>query len=92
MDITGIYNTQPMSALAAAPVTPDRLSANREIIQAVQALNGAELLGSDNELTFGLDRDTQRPVIRLVNRKTNEVIRQVPPEYVLRMASEVRRA
>lgn len=27
------------------------------------------------------------PPVRLIDRKTNEVIRQIPPEYVLRMAT-----
>ena len=32
-----------------------------------------------------MDRETQRPVIEIVDRKTREVIQQVPPEYVLRV-------
>ena len=80
----------------AAPVqipAPDTGSAaaNREIVQAVSAVNGAELLGHDNELTFQLDRQTQRLVVRIVNRETNEVVRQIPPEYVLNLAAEVRK-
>jgi len=53
-------------------------SENREIIQAN--------LGDSNELTFSLDRHSRRPVIKIVNRKTNEVVRQIPNEDVLRMA------
>jgi len=29
-------------------------------------------------------------VIRLVNRKTKEVVSQIPPEYVLRLASDLK--
>ena len=47
---------------------------NREIIQAVRAVNASVKLGDNNELTFSLDRQTRRPVIKIVNRKTNEVV------------------
>jgi len=40
---------------------------------------------------FLLDRETQRPVIRLVDRKTKDVIRQIPPEYVLQRAGDLER-
>jgi uncharacterized FlaG/YvyC family protein len=36
-----------------------------------------------------MDRHTQRPVIRLVDRETKDVIRQIPPEHVLRLAEEL---
>ena len=59
---------------------------NREIIQAVRAVNASAKLGNDNELTFSLDRHTRRPVIKIVNRQTNEVVAQIPNEQVLRLA------
>ncbi len=77
------------SAAAPAPVTPvDKAAENREVIQAVKALNGSQMFGQDNELLFQRDRQTQRMVVRVVNRKTQEVISQIPPEYVLRLAGE----
>jgi uncharacterized FlaG/YvyC family protein len=44
------------------------------------------MFGEDSELSFSLDRRSQHAVMRLVNRKTKEVIRQIPAEHVLRMA------
>ncbi len=52
-------------------------------------MNAAELLGQDNELSFVVDRNTRRAVVRIVNRETREVIRQIPDEYVLRLAEEI---
>ncbi len=78
----------PQASVAVAPV--DKLSETREVVQAVKALNGAQMFGEDNELMFQRDRQTHRMVIRVVNRKTNEVISQIPPEYVLRLAREVK--
>jgi flagellar protein FlaG len=60
---------------------------DRELIHAVKKINEAELLGSDSELTFILDRETRKPLVRIIDRETKEVIRQIPPEYVLRLAS-----
>jgi len=79
---------QPLAA-GASPLTLDKLSEHRELIQAVKALNAAELFGQNQELTFAVDRETRRPVVRIVDRKTNEVIRQIPPELVLRLAQDL---
>jgi uncharacterized FlaG/YvyC family protein len=90
MEITGIDRAAP--AHAPAPVEPlDHNSQARDIVQAVKALNGTEMFGPENELRFQKDPQTQRMVVRLVNRKTKEVVNQVPPEYVLRLAEQARR-
>jgi len=78
--------------LHTEPATMSRIAENRELIQAVRTVNGSELLGEDNELSFQFDRESRRPVLRIVNRKTHEVVRQIPPEYVLRVARELRAA
>jgi uncharacterized FlaG/YvyC family protein len=39
-------------------------------------------------MTFVMDRQTKRPVVRIVDKRTNEVIQQIPAEYVLRMAED----
>jgi uncharacterized FlaG/YvyC family protein len=89
MDISGVAREAALPTVV--PVVPAEKSAeNREIVQAVKALNATEMFGQDNELTFQRDRQTQRMVIRLVNRKTQEVVLQVPAEYVLRLAQDAR--
>ena len=65
-------------------------AANREVIQAVRAVNASDKLGDSNELTFSLDRRTRRPVIKIVNRDTNEVVQQIPNEEVLRLAENLK--
>ncbi len=61
----------------------------RTLIQAVRAVNGAEVFGQENELSFAFDRASQRAVVRIVDRKTREVVQQIPDEKVLRMAEEI---
>jgi uncharacterized FlaG/YvyC family protein len=63
-----------------------------ELIQAVKAVNGAKLFGQDTELSFLMDREARRFVVRLVNKDTHKVIRQVPAEEVLRQAEALKKA
>lgn len=86
----------PQNSTTILPVIPDQsriaeLAKHRELIQAVRSVNQAEMLGEDNELSFQFDRDLQRVILRIVNRKTNELIRQIPPENVLQMARELKK-
>jgi flagellar protein FlaG len=65
------------------------MAAQREVIQAVKAVNATQLLGQDNELTYQRDQETQRMVVKLVNRQTGDVVSQIPAEYVLRIAEDL---
>lgn len=78
---------------AVAPEVPANIQKDqREMIRAVKAINATELFGQNNELTFVLDRETHRPLVRIVDKKTRQVIRQIPPEYALRMAEDLKLA
>ena len=48
-------------------------------------MNTAELYGQDNVVTFVLNQNGQA-LLQVVNRKTKEVIRQIPPQDVLSAA------
>ncbi len=70
-------------------------SANRQldpetVQQAVTAVNNAHALGDANELTFSIDPDTNKLLIRLVDKDTHQVVRQIPAEYLLRLARQLR--
>jgi flagellar protein FlaG len=90
---TGPINPMALSLAASLSSTQqaEQVSEKREIVQAVRAINGAELLGRDQELTFAVDRDTRRPVVKVVDRNTGEVLMQVPTEDVLRLARQLGR-
>jgi uncharacterized FlaG/YvyC family protein len=92
MDISSIGSLAahigaPIEAPSPRPAGEDQ----RALIQAVKAVNGAGLLGQDVELTLRLVPDTQRTVVRVVNRETREVVGQMPPDSVLRLAQELDR-
>jgi len=91
MDISSTHGqSQLISAPAELPAPHPVNQDQRNLIQSVKAINASEFLGQENELTFILDRATRRVAVRLVSRKTGEVVEQIPAEYVLRMAEELK--
>jgi flagellar protein FlaG len=89
MEINAVSLNQPHPANAPAP-SELKPAETRELIQAVKALNATELFGQNNELTFVFDRETHRPLLRIIDKETKEVIRQIPPEYALRLAETLK--
>ena len=87
MDVSGLSRS---TAAAPAPVAApaEQQSENREVIRAVKALNSTEMFGENNELQFQKDPQSRRMIVRIVDRKTKEVLSQIPPEYVLQLAAE----
>ena len=85
---TGMSAAVQNTGLSAAPSAA--VEERRALIQAVRAVNAAELYGQENELSFAFDRGSQRAVVRIVDRKTREVVQQIPTEQVLRFAEELK--
>ena len=83
-----------VNSIMTAAITPYQRPAemqaeDRELIRAVKKVNESGFLGNNSELTFVLDRQTKRPLVRIVDRETKEVLQQIPPEYVLRLADDL---
>ncbi len=89
MEIGSVQLSQPAPSVTTPAVPQEAKASDRELIKAVRALNATELFGQNNELTFVLDRESRRPLVRIVDKETREVIRQIPPEYALRMAEDL---
>jgi flagellar protein FlaG len=87
MDISGLNRT-PAAAPVSVPPPAEQQTQNREVIQAVRALNSAEMFGENNELRFQKDPQTHRMIVSIVDRKTKEVLSQIPPEYVIELAAQ----
>jgi len=83
-------NTMAIAESTLHAQTPEQASERAKLIQAVSAVNESNALG-DNTLTFVVDRATHKTVIRIINRTTKDVVMQVPEEYVLRLAEQLRR-
>jgi len=90
MDISSVNNLAASAGVPSGPTPLQPLSADqRTLIHAVKAVNAADLFGPENELSYTLDRNARQVVVRIVNRQTHEVVDQLPPESVLRMAEEM---
>ncbi len=89
MNISSISNlSSHLSAstqtVASKPPSQDQ----KALLQAVKTVNSSGLLGQENELTFIIDRAAQIAVVRIVNKKTGELVQQIPNQQVLKMAEE----
>jgi uncharacterized FlaG/YvyC family protein len=90
MDISGVNGNVPVGFPFAAAIPVDRAAENRDVVQAVKAINATGMFGEDNQLTFQRDPHSQRMVIRVVNQRTKEVVAQIPSEHVLRLFEDLK--
>jgi uncharacterized FlaG/YvyC family protein len=81
---------QPAAPLppALSPVSVAEAGQRRQLLQAVKTVNESGTLGQ-NQLVFAVDRETHRPVIRVEDRTTHQVISQIPAEYLLQLAQNL---
>lgn len=91
MDLSSISLVGLYQATAQSPshsLTPQQRAEQARVVQAVKTVNASGILGDSDELSFTTDQPTGRMVIKLINKDTKEVLRQIPPEYVLRLAED----
>ena len=89
MDVAALKTPPQLAAPSAVSISVEQQAENWQLIQAVHAVNAAELFGKDGELTFAFDRASRHAVVRLVNRKTGKEIRQIPAEELRQLAISV---
>jgi uncharacterized FlaG/YvyC family protein len=89
MEINPLSLVNPLTPIDSAAGLDGNTEQTRAAVTAVRALNKSELFGQDRELLFTRDSDTRKPVIRIVSRTTGEVLDQIPPERVLKIAAEL---
>ncbi len=75
---------QPEQQLAQQVVTPDELG------EAVENIN--QFVNSQGRtLNFSVDEESGKPVVKVIDFETKEVIRQIPSEEVLTMAKAIKK-
>ena len=65
----------------------DQQASNEQIKKAVEKLN--KKLDMNSEAVFGIHEETNRVTIKIVDRSTKEVIKELPPEKTLDMIAKV---
>ena len=83
MEVHSLYGVS--LPIDPAPKSREDADVNQAVVAAVRALNRSELLGSDRELQFARDSQTQKMVIQIVDSQSGDVLDQIPPEQVLRI-------
>ena len=79
-NVLEVNSSQPPQKLASA----DELKhATEELQRRIQAVSP--------ELQFSVDQDSGRTIIKVTDKATNEVIRQIPSEEVLKLNKELDR-
>ncbi len=86
MDVKSIGSMQAAMGISMTTNTPSR----RDLVEAVRAISASNVLGDNRELNFVLDRVSHTAIMQVVDRTTNEVVMQVPAEYLLRLAKELK--
>ena len=70
------------------PASPSESNKTEELIERVSQFN-TELANSDVTLKIQVDRETGKNLIKVIDRKTGEVLREIPPEEVVRLEARI---
>ncbi len=70
---------------AAAVPQPGAIPSLAQLAQAVKSINKS-FAEQSQDLEFSIDSDSNRTIIKVVDQKTKEVLRQIPGEEVLQIA------
>ncbi|MER3522548.1 MAG: hypothetical protein C4326_00410 [Ignavibacteria bacterium] len=62
---------------------------SREEVEKIVREVNDQLQAMHTELNFSVDKETDKLVLRIINSKTHEVIRQIPAEEALRIAARI---
>lgn len=76
---------QGVSESQSAPPTPEQLK------QAVESINQA-FSAMSSDIQFSIDQDSNRTIIKVVDQKTKEVVRQIPTAEALAIAKSLDQA
>jgi hypothetical protein len=91
MEINPVSMIMPLAPTDVAVRPNGSVELTLATVAAVRALNRSELLGEDRQLLFARDGETQKFVVKIVSRKTGEVLEQIPPESVLKIMEDLRK-
>lgn len=71
---------------AGKAITPEPTS--EEVKVAVEKLN-TQIQSLQRELSFSVDEDSGRTVVKVIDSKTGDIVRQIPSDQVLRLARQL---
>lgn len=60
----------------------------KKLIEAIEKKE-KDLLGPNTSLKFSINEKTKKVVVKIIDDKTNEVIKEIPPEKIIDMIAEM---
>lgn len=76
------------SARSQSELQKEQMNKNNQIRKAVEEINKSAT-GAQSEAIFGIHEKTNRVTIKIVDKKSKEVIKEYPPEKTLDMIAKV---
>jgi flagellar protein FlaG len=83
---TSATNVRSVAAPASDAVQADQNKARREQVESAVAKANKVVQVTARDIQFSIDDETGSTVVKVVDRATKEVIRQIPSEEMLRIA------
>ncbi len=87
MIVNSAVSGSPQPSLIATD--PQVAANNRAISTAVKLLNSSLNPDSSRQFSIAIDPATRQAVIRVVDSTTNELVEQLPSEYILAVARQL---
>ena len=84
----GSQHAEPVRQVLPAGKTDTTEPTSEEVKVVVEKLN-RQIQSLQRELSFSVDEDSGRTVVRVLDSQTNEVVRQIPSEEVLKLARQL---
>lgn len=84
---TSVVENAQNKGNGSAEQQAEKQTTNEQIKKAVEQIN--KKLSAQSEAVFGIHEETNRVTIKIVDKETKEVIREVPPEKTLDMIAKV---
>lgn len=78
-----------MAAISEKPkLSIDLAAMQKRLDQAIENLNN-QLQSSQTNLGFSIDSETDIVMVKVTNKQTGELVRQIPAEAVVRLAAKM---
>jgi len=86
--VSSIPALQPVEPVGRI-TDPATSARNRSVSAAVKLLNDSAPAGSLHEFSIAIDPTTRQAIVRVIDRATNELVEQLPSEYLLQVARQL---
>ena len=88
LPIAGSHDTESIRQILPTGKVDNAEPTSEEVRVVVEKLN-RQIQSLQRELSFSVDEDSGRTVVRVLDSQTNEVVRQIPSEEVLKLARQL---